>query len=116
MPATLTTRRPETTVGMGQIALLTGDERASSVLGSCVGVALYDDQKKLGALAHIVLPSSAGRPGTPGKFVDTAIVWMINELRLRGADVRKLKMVTGWEPNWSIDEGVATLLKEDVDL
>lgn len=91
MPATLTTRRPDTTVGMGQIALLTGDERASSVLGSCVGVALYDDQKKLGALAHIVLPTSAGRPGTPGKFVDTAIVWMINELRLRGADVRKLK-------------------------
>jgi chemotaxis protein CheD len=90
MTATLTTRRAETTVGMGQIAVLTGDERASAVLGSCVGVAIYDEKKKLGALAHIVLPTSAGRPGTPGKFVDTAIVWMINELRSRGADPRKL--------------------------
>lgn len=90
MTATQTIRRPETTVGMGQIALLTGDERASAVLGSCVGVAIYDESKKLGALAHIVLPTSAGRPGTPGKFIDTAIVWMLNELRSRGADPRKL--------------------------
>ena len=90
MTATLTTRRPETTVGMGQIAVLTGDERASAVLGSCVGVAIYDEKKKLGALAHIVLPTSAGRPGTPGKFVDTAIIWMVKELRSRGADPRKL--------------------------
>jgi nucleoside-diphosphate-sugar epimerase len=30
------------------------------------------------------------------------------------ADVGKLKRVTGWEPRWSIDEGVATLLTEDV--
>jgi nucleoside-diphosphate-sugar epimerase len=30
------------------------------------------------------------------------------------ADVGKLKRATGWEPRWSIDEGVATLLTEDV--
>jgi chemotaxis protein CheD len=90
MTATLTARRSETKVGMGQIAVLTSDEWASAVLGSCVGVALYDEKKKLGTLAHIVLPTSAGRSGTPGKFVDTAIVWMLKELRSRGADPRKL--------------------------
>ena len=30
------------------------------------------------------------------------------------ADVSKLKRVTGWEPQWSIDQGVATLLKEEL--
>jgi UDP-glucose 4-epimerase len=30
------------------------------------------------------------------------------------ADVSKLKQATGWEPEWEIDEGVATLLKEQV--
>ena len=30
------------------------------------------------------------------------------------ADVAKLKQATGWEPRWGIDEGVATLLKENV--
>ena len=47
--------------------------------------------------------------------VDQARVRKVERMHLL-ADVRKLKMVTGWEPNWSIDEGVATLLKEDVDL
>jgi UDP-glucose 4-epimerase len=32
------------------------------------------------------------------------------------ADVTKLKQHTGWEPQWGIDEGVATLLKEKVVL
>ena len=30
------------------------------------------------------------------------------------ADVDKLKQMTGWEPRWGIDEGVKTLLTEDV--
>ena len=47
--------------------------------------------------------------------VDQARVRKVERMHLL-ADVRKLKLVTGWEPNWSIDEGVATLLKEDVDL
>ena len=32
------------------------------------------------------------------------------------ADVSKLKNATGWEPKWGIDEGVRTLLTEDVPL
>ena len=55
MTATLTTRRSETTVGMGQIAVLTGDERASAVLGSCVGVAIYDETKSI-AEGAILIP------------------------------------------------------------
>ncbi len=30
------------------------------------------------------------------------------------ADVAKLKAVTGWEPRWDIDQGVATLLREPI--
>jgi UDP-glucose 4-epimerase len=32
------------------------------------------------------------------------------------ADVSKLKQATGWEPQWGIDEGVRTLLTDDVPL
>ena len=32
-------------------------------LGSCVGVALYDPERKVGGLAHIMLPSSNGAGG-----------------------------------------------------
>ena len=30
------------------------------------------------------------------------------------ADIAKLKRLTGWEPRWSIDEGIATLLEERI--
>ena len=45
--------------------------------------------------------------------VDPARVRKVERMHLL-ADVGKLKRVTGWEPRWSIDEGVATLLTEDV--
>lgn len=45
--------------------------------------------------------------------VDPARVRKVERMHLL-ADVEKLKRVTGWEPRWSIDEGVATLLKEKI--
>ncbi len=47
--------------------------------------------------------------------VDPARVRKVERMHLL-ADVSKLKERTGWEPKWSIDEGVATLLREDVPL
>jgi len=45
--------------------------------------------------------------------VDPARVRKVERMHLL-ADVSKLKRVTGWEPQWGIDEGVATLLKERI--
>jgi chemotaxis protein CheD len=81
---------PPKLAGMGQIAIVSGQELARAVLGSCVGVTMYDSYEKLGALAHVVLPASDGRSGTPGKFVDTAIPWMVEELLKRGASRRRI--------------------------
>jgi UDP-glucose 4-epimerase len=47
--------------------------------------------------------------------VDPARVRKVERIHLL-ANVDKLKRVTGWEPKWGIDEGVATLLKEEVQL
>ncbi|MBK7945532.1 MAG: GDP-mannose 4,6-dehydratase [Flavobacteriales bacterium] len=43
--------------------------------------------------------------------VDPARVRKVERMHLL-ADVAKLKRATGWEPRWTIDEGVATLLRE----
>ena len=45
--------------------------------------------------------------------VDPARVRKVERMHLL-ADVTRLKQRTGWEPRWGIDEGVATLLLEDV--
>jgi chemotaxis protein CheD len=75
----------ETLVGMGQIAAGRAPERMKAVLGSCVGLAIYHPRLKTAAVAHIVLPESAGRNGVPGKFADTAVPEMLKLLKELGA-------------------------------
>jgi len=57
-------------------------------LGSCVGVVLYDKTKKIGGLAHIMLPDSSlsnQKDFNPGKFADTAVDALIEEMIRFGA-------------------------------
>ncbi len=52
-------------------------------LGSCVGVVLYDRMNKIGGLAHIMLPDStlsSNKNFNPGKFADTAIDALIEDM------------------------------------
>jgi chemotaxis protein CheD len=71
-------------VGMGQAFARHAPERLWSILGSCVAVALCDPRRKVAAMCHVVLPSSAGRGGSPGKFADTAVPHMLQMLREMG--------------------------------
>lgn len=66
-------------------------------LGSCIGLTLYDDTVKVGAMVHIMLPDSAGRTNRPGKYADTAIVLLLKELAALGCKNRSLvaKMAGG---------------------
>ena len=71
----------------------------SSGLGSCVVVTLYDTERKLGGLAHIMLPDSNSLNGyhPPYKCADTAIAALIKELRTMMASPRYMvaKLVGG---------------------
>jgi len=64
-----------------------------SGLGSCVALALYDAQRKVGGLAHILLPGPAPRPrdkeqGQAGRFkfkyTDHAIHALLEEMEKAG--------------------------------
>jgi len=83
-------------IGMGQISVEAAPECLHSVLGSCIGLVLYHPRLHVAALGHIVLPVSAGRSGSPGKFADTALPHMLNLLGQRGANRAGLKAkITG---------------------
>jgi len=87
MAATSTLSTLETTmVGMGQIVAAAKPANLTAILGSCVGVALYHPRRRVGALAHVVLPSANGRVATPGKFADSAIPSMIQQMESLGAN------------------------------
>jgi len=60
-------------------------------LGSCVGIALYDSDNKVGGLAHILLPDSNQFQNklnsfNPAKFANTAVPLLMKEMsRIGGA-------------------------------
>lgn len=57
-------------------------------LGSCVGVVLYDNLTKVGGMAHVMLPDSSlsnQKNFNPGKFADTAIEALIEDMLKFGA-------------------------------
>lgn len=55
-------------------------------LGSCIGLILSDPVRRLSSIAHIVLPTApaTGSGAEPGKYVDTAIPFMIERLLALG--------------------------------
>jgi len=68
-------------VGTGPLMLVTIG------LGSCVGIALYARDVRVGALAHVLLPNVhlSSTTETPGKYPSTAIPAMVRRMRELGA-------------------------------
>ncbi|MEO8620321.1 MAG: chemotaxis protein CheD [bacterium] len=56
-------------------------------LGSCVAIALYDREARIGALAHILLPnkSMSRETGNAAKFPETIVPVMLAEMRQLGS-------------------------------
>ena len=78
-------------IGIGEYHV--GDEIMSSIgLGSCIGLIIHDSTKNIGGLAHIMLPQSQGRASNsrPGKYADTAVVVLIDQLKKNGCNVNSL--------------------------
>jgi chemotaxis protein CheD len=83
-------------IGIGEYRV--GAFRMASIgLGSCIGFTLFDPDQKIGAMVHIMLPESSGRTDRPGKYADTAIPLLLDELTARGSRKRGLvaKMAGG---------------------
>ena len=68
-------------IRMGEMSVAADGDELRTLLGSCIGLALYDRRFKVGGLAHIVLPDSRGKTDRPGKFADTAIPALIAEMK-----------------------------------
>ncbi len=74
-------------------------------LGSCVAVFLYDPDRQVGGLAHILLPSPPpGEVERAGRYAPTAIAAMIDESLRRGARrAALLAKVTGGSRMFSFE-------------
>ena len=84
-------------VPIAGIKVVQAPSKVRTVLGSCIGIALYDRVAKIGGLAHVILPSSKEGSGDPGKFADTAVDLLIEQALEAGAEKKRLtaKIVGG---------------------
>lgn len=77
------------TVNIADYAVGAGDVTLVTVgLGSCVGIALYARESRVGALAHTLLPNVnlSTERASPGKYPASAVPAMVRRMRELGAD------------------------------
>ena len=87
------THRP---IRMCEMAVAVAEGTLRTLLGSCIGLALYDRKGRVGGLAHILLPRSNGKTDSPGKFVDTAVPSLIRAMEERaGATLDLVGKIAG---------------------
>ncbi|KEI13060.1 chemotaxis protein CheD [Clostridium novyi B str. ATCC 27606] len=86
--------KDEVRIGIGDLNIAMPPQKLITVgLGSCIGIAIYDPIKKIGGLAHIMLPDSTqfSNVTNPMKFADLAIPMLLLKMEKQGAIKRHLK-------------------------
>ena len=84
-----------------KISIRLTDRLVAYGLGACIGLCMYESKMRIAGLAHIVLPAarqalrlttSDKNPNvSPGKFADTAVERLIEEMQRYGGDVDNLR-------------------------
>ena len=98
MPApSLTAFAYNVVVGIADVVVSnsTGAVLATYSLGSCLGVAAYDPEARVGGLLHAMLPDSTIDPvkasQKPGMFVNTGVPVLIHAMQQMRADIRRMQ-------------------------
>jgi chemotaxis protein CheD len=90
-PEDAPTDRPEAYVYPGQLLSAPAPLVATTILGTCVSVCLFDPSSGIGGLNHFMLPHSP-RSGPPSaRFGDVATQQLVDALLAHGAAPRRLQ-------------------------
>lgn len=78
------------TLGIAGICTVKTPDQIRTVLGSCIGIALYDLKAGVGGMAHVMLPEATGPTESPGKFADTGVDSLLQDVLKGGASRSRL--------------------------
>ncbi len=73
-------------VGIAEYIVASAPDILRTILGSCVGICLYDPEMKIGGLSHIMLPTKKENSKSAKKYADSAIPMMLDDMVRNGAD------------------------------
>ncbi len=78
------------TVGIAGLKTASSPDILRTILGSCIGICLYDPVSCVGGLSHIMLPSTECSNLNKGKYADTAIPLLLEEMEKSGAVKKRI--------------------------
>ncbi len=71
-------------VGIADLQVAPTPNILRTILGSCVGICLYDPEGKVGGLAHIMLPAHRSDDSPKKKYANTAAIMLVEEIEKIG--------------------------------
>jgi chemotaxis protein CheD len=85
------------TVGIAELMVAEPPDILRTILGSCIGICLYDHKNKIGGLSHIMLPKINDKNSNKKKYADTAIPLLLEEMYKKGSNINLItaKIVGG---------------------
>jgi chemotaxis protein CheD len=84
-------------IGIAELGVASSPDILRTILGSCVGICLYDAEKSIAGLSHVMLPAMSDRNSNAKKYADSAIPLLVDEMIKQGADGKRItaKLVGG---------------------
>ena len=82
-------------VGMADLVVASAPAKLITLgLGSCIGLVIFDTTAKIAGMVHIMLPDSRGAKSLEkvGKFADTAVPALLDEMIKKGAYDSQVKV------------------------
>lgn len=90
----MTSIAPIVRVHIGEVKTAADGESLKAILGSCVGIGLLFASRNIFGLAHCLLPEAPpDDKASGGKFVDKAIVVLLDKMSIEPADYRHVSAV-----------------------
>ena len=107
---------------IGELAVQGEGDVIKTVLGSCIGLCLWDRESRTGGVVHIMLPDGRDeeKRQQPGKYASTAVVALREAvLRQTGRPESLVAKITGGASMFFGQNGAATILmvgKQNYDI
>ncbi len=99
---------------MAGLEIASGNTILRTFVGSCVAICIYDEEKKIGGMAHIMLPKNNTGKSTKGtkqegKFADDAIDIIIEKLNTISTDLKLQAKIAGGAKIFAHESDTGTL-------